>query len=102
MVADVGLHMLGWSSDKVADFMRESGASVTNDTDAMLDRMAVMPAQLTSYDSGVLEIFALRQQMQKKQASEFDIKQFHQLILMHGNVPMSMLRNQLNSALVHQ
>ena len=95
MVADAGLHMMGWSNEKVAQFLKESGASFANDTDKMLDRMAAMPAQLTSYDSGALEIFALRQHMEKQQGVDFDIKQFHQLILKNGNVPMSLLRNQV-------
>lgn len=98
MVADVALHVLGWSNEKVAQFMIESGASFINDIDSMLDRMAAMPAQLTSYDSGALEIFALREQMEKQQGDDFDIKEFHRLILKNGNVPLSLLREQvLNS-----
>jgi uncharacterized protein (DUF885 family) len=94
MVADVALHILGWSNEKVAAFIAESGASFVNDTDAILDRMAVMPAQLTSYDSGALEIFALRKQMEQRMGEDFDIKQFHQLILKNGSVPMALLKQQ--------
>ena len=94
MVADVALHILGWSNEKVTDYFVESGASFINDTDTMLDRMAVMPSQLTSYDSGALEIFALRRQMEQQMGKDFDIKQFHQLILKNGSVPMDQLKKQ--------
>jgi uncharacterized protein (DUF885 family) len=97
MVADVTLHIMGWSNERVADFIRESGASFANDTDVMLDRMAVMPAQLTSYDSGALEIFALRKQMQEQMGDKFNIKDFHQAILKYGSVPMSQLRKQMDN-----
>ena len=96
MVADTALHVLGWSNEKVAAYIKESGnPAVSNDTDAMLDRMAVLPAQLTSYDSGGLEIFALRAEYKKIHGKKYDIKEFHQLILKNGNVPLSLLREQV-------
>lgn len=99
MVADTAMHLLGWSNQKVADFLVESGASFAEDPSLAMDRMAAIPAQLTSYDSGALEIFALRAQMEKAQGEQFDIKEFHRLILMNGNVPMAVLRSQVENAL---
>lgn len=99
MVADTAMHLLGWSNQKVADFLVESGASFAEDPSVVMDRMAAIPAQLTSYDSGALEIFALRALMEKEQGKRFDIKEFHQLILMNGNVPMAVLREQVESVL---
>lgn len=95
MVADTAMHMLGWSNQKVSDFLKESGASFTRDTDTMLDRMAAMPAQLTAYDSGALEIFALRKIMENELKEKFNIKDFHEIILRNGNVPMSVLNQQV-------
>jgi len=96
MVADTALHILGWSNEKVAAYIKESGnPSVSNDTDAMLDRMAAWPAQLTAYDSGALEIFALREQFKAKRGDKYDIKEFHQPILINGNVPMAVLKQQV-------
>ncbi len=99
MVADPALHMLGWSNQQVADFLIESGASFTKDVDVMLDRIAALPAQLTAYDSGALEIFALREQMEAALGDDFDIKMFHQLMLKNGNVPIAVLRQQVTQAL---
>ncbi len=100
MVADTAMHMLGWSNERVSEFLKESGAAFTRDTDTMLDRMAAMPAQLTAYDSGALEIFALRKLMEEKLDDKFNIKDFHQIILKNGNVPMSVLNKQVKEFIV--
>lgn len=99
MVADTALHVLGWSNDKVAKFLKASGASYAQNTDSVLDRMAAIPAQLTAYDSGALEIFALRAEMEAAYGKDFDIKAFHDLILKNGNVPMAVLRKQVMNAI---
>ncbi|BBM03154.1 DUF885 family protein [Microbulbifer sp. GL-2] len=95
MVADTAMHMLGWSDTEVAEFLRESGASFAKGPSTLMDRMAVMPAQLTSYDSGALEIFALRELMQSELEEGFDIKDFHEIVLRNGNVPMAVLNQQV-------
>jgi uncharacterized protein (DUF885 family) len=95
MVADTALHIIGWSNEEVAEFIKESGHSVSNDPDALLDRMAATPAQLTAYDSGALEIFALRERLEQDRGSDFDVKEFHRLVLKNGNVPMSVLKRQV-------
>jgi uncharacterized protein (DUF885 family) len=96
MVADTAMHLLGWSDQQVAVFLSSSGASFADDPTVLMDRMAAIPAQLTSYDSGALEIFALREKMEKSLGRAFDIKKFHQLILKNGNVPMEILRQQVD------
>ncbi|WP_444927559.1 DUF885 domain-containing protein [Microbulbifer sp. TRSA002] len=95
MVADTAMHVLGWSDEKVAEFLQDSGASFAKGPRTLMDRMAVMPAQLTSYDSGALEIFALRELMQNELGEDFDIKDFHEIILRNGNVPMAVLSEQV-------
>ncbi|WP_444927561.1 DUF885 domain-containing protein [Microbulbifer sp. TRSA002] len=95
MVADTAMHVLGWSDEKVAQFLQDSGASYAKDPRTLMDRMAVIPAQLASYDSGALEIFALRELMQNELGEDFDIKDFHEIILRNGNVPMAVLNEQV-------
>lgn len=95
MVADTALHLLGWSNKEVADFLVESGKSFTSDPNVVLDRMAALPAQLTAYDSGALEIFALRKLMKSRLGDDFNIKDFHQIVLTNGGVPMKVLKEQV-------
>ncbi|MFT5453343.1 MAG: hypothetical protein ACI9N9_002849 [Enterobacterales bacterium] len=99
MIADTAMHLLGWSNQAVAKILSDSGQSFSRAPGVMMDRMAAMPAQLTAYDSGALEIFALRKEVEAAQGEQFDIKQFHGLILKNGNVPMAVLRDQIKQAL---
>lgn len=95
MVSDTGLHAFSWSSDKARKFNADSGKYQGDDGIAMLDRMAAIPAQLTSYDSGAIEIFSLRRLAEDELKDKFDLKKFHTIILKNGFVPLWLLREQV-------
>lgn len=92
MVADAGLHVLGWSREKTVAYLKETGRFGPEETEALADRMAMLPGQLTAYDSGALEIVALRGQAETTLGERFDLRRFHDEVLRHGNVPMKVLR----------
>jgi len=54
----------------------------------MMGRMAAILAQLASYDSGALEIFALRNEAKNALGNKFNLKIFHHIILKSGEVPL--------------
>jgi uncharacterized protein (DUF885 family) len=58
----------------------------------MVCRFAILPGQLTSYDSGGLEIFALRELARQRLGGRFDIREFHDRILENGTIPLGALR----------
>ena len=58
----------------------------------MVDRIAILPGQLTAYDSGGLEIVALRRQAEKVLGDNFDIRAFHDCVLEDGTIPLTQLR----------
>jgi uncharacterized protein (DUF885 family) len=58
----------------------------------LVDRVAVQPGQLTSYETGGLEIAALREAARGALGSRFDIREFHERVLELGDVPLSTLR----------
>ncbi len=92
MVLDPGFHVLGWSRTRVVDFVLESGRFSENEAEDLVDRIAVMPGQLTSYDSGGLEFFELRHDGERELGSRFDLRAFHAVVLGHGAVTLPMLR----------
>jgi uncharacterized protein (DUF885 family) len=63
----------------------------------MVDRIAVLPGQLTSYDSGGLEILALRSLAKDKMGDGFDIREFHDHVLENGTIPLTMLRTHIEN-----
>ena len=97
MVVDPGLHVLGWTRDQVIAFIRQSGRFQGEDADEMVDRIAALPGQLTAYDSGGLEILALRRTAEQALGDRFDLRQFHQRILENGVVPLAALRAHVES-----
>lgn len=97
MVLDPGIHIMGWSREQVVDYMVESGRFSRDVAITAVDRIAILPGQLTAYDSGALEIFALRAQAERALGDKFDIKAFHDRILENGSLPLPMLRKHVEA-----
>lgn len=83
---------MGWTPEQVIAFIRESGRFRGKDAEGMVDRIAIMPGQLTAYDSGGLEILALRREAEQALGDRFDVRDFHDRVLEHGSVPLPALR----------
>lgn len=97
MVADPGLHMLGWSRQRTIDYLLESGRFGPDETDALVDRMAMLPGQLTAYDSGGLEMVALRREVEQALGERFDLRHFHRVVLGQGTIPLQTLRRNVEA-----
>jgi uncharacterized protein (DUF885 family) len=97
MVVDPGIHLLGWSREQAIAFMGQAGRMTETELDDMVDRIAVLPGQLTSYDSGGLEILALRRLASEKLGTSFDIREFHDKVLENGAIPLTLLRTHIET-----
>ena len=96
MVADVGLHVLGWPGERVAAYVAE-GRLVPPGTEMeqLVMRFAVLPGQITAYDTGALEIGALRSEAERALGPRFDLRRFHDRVLAHGAITLPMLRESI-------
>ncbi len=92
MVVDPGIHLFGWTREQAIEFMSESGRFSDTVANDIVDRIAILPGQLTAYDSGGLEIVALRRLAEERLGDDFDIRVFHDRILENGTIPLSYLR----------
>ncbi len=97
MVIDPGLNMFHWTHQQAVDYLMTTGQYTVQTAGDLIDRIAVMPGQLTSYDSGALEIKALRQQAEKQLGSRFRLQAFNLAVLEEGNVPLSELRSHIEA-----
>jgi uncharacterized protein (DUF885 family) len=97
MVVDPGIHLLGWTRDEAIEFMLESGRFPDARGDEMVDRIAILPGQLTAYDSGGLEILALRNEAEHSLGDAFDIREFHDRVLENGTIPLVSLRTHIEA-----
>jgi uncharacterized protein (DUF885 family) len=95
MVVDPGIHLMGWSREQAIAFVRQSGRFAGPEADDLVDRIAVWPGQLTAYDSGALEIMALRRDAEQALGAKFDLREFHARVLETGIVPLGALRRHI-------
>ncbi|HEY1744650.1 MAG TPA: DUF885 domain-containing protein [Granulicella sp.] len=92
MVVDPGLHAFHWTRQQAIDYIVASGRFTAEEANDYVDRIAVMPGQLTSYDSGGLEIKRLREEAKTRLGGSFDLRRFNKTLLEEGVVPLSELR----------
>ena len=92
MVVDPGIHLFNWTREEAVNYIAESGRFSETESNALVDRISIWPGQLTAYDSGGLEIFALRRQAEEALGEKFDIREFHDRILENGTIPLTELR----------
>lgn len=97
MVMDPGIHLFGWTREEAIAFATESGRFPASYGDQMVDRIAILPGQLTAYDSGGLEILALRRQAEAAMGDDFDIREFHDCVLENGTIPLGALRTNVEA-----
>jgi len=97
MVADGGIHGMGWTNEQAINFMDAAGTLPKDYAKVLLARIAVWPGQLASYDTGGLEIFALRELAEKELGDKFNIKTFHDRVLESGSVTLPMLRTKIEN-----
>lgn len=69
-----------------------TGRFSPHEAGSLVDRIIAVPAQLTTYDTGALEFFVLREKAAKALGPKFDIRAFHDQILKYGSVTLPMLR----------
>ena len=102
MVVDPGLHALGWSRQRAIAYLVSTGRFDDAHADEMVDRIAVLPGQLTSYDSGALEMLSLRHEAEAALGAKFDLKGFNAAVLAPGVVPLGELRRQISAWIASQ
>ncbi|EHY88362.1 DUF885 domain-containing protein [Saccharomonospora azurea] len=93
LVVDTGLHAKGWSRQQAIDFLQHNTPMATVEIVAEVDRYIAYPGQALSYMVGRLEIQRLRAEAEQALGSRFDIREFHDLVLGGGALPMTVLED---------
>lgn len=91
LVTDTGIHALGWTRQQAIDFLREWTPISLLTVEQEIDRYIGMPGQALSYKMGQLEILRLRDEARSQLGDRFDIKAFHDTMLVHGAMTLPML-----------
>ncbi len=96
LVVDTGLHAMGWSRERAIEYFK---ANAPDQSLAEVDRYIAWPSQALSYKMGQLKIRELRAEAEKKLGSRFDIREFHDMVLRDGVLPLELLQQQVEEAL---
>jgi uncharacterized protein (DUF885 family) len=93
LVVDTGMHVMNWSRQTAIDYMLKHTALAENNIVNEVDRYIAWPAQAVAYKVGQLEILRLREECKRQLGSRFDIREFHDVLLGNGAVPLEVLRH---------
>ncbi len=91
LVVDTGIHTKKWTREQAVQYYLENIANPEGDIRAEIDRYIVWPGQATAYKIGMLKIQALRAEAEAALGERFDIREFHDVILANGSVPLTVL-----------
>jgi uncharacterized protein (DUF885 family) len=91
LVVDTGMHDFGWSRQQAIDFMAENGALSLHNVTTEVDRYISWPGQALAYKMGELKFRELRANATKELGDRFDVREFHDVCLWSGAVPLDVL-----------
>ncbi|REL27398.1 DUF885 domain-containing protein [Thalassotalea euphylliae] len=96
LVVDTGIHAKQWTREQGIEYYVTNTPNAKSDAVKMVERHVVMPSQATAYKIGMLKIVELREMAKAKLGDKFDIRQFHNVVLSQGPVPLNVLTDMVN------
>ncbi|MGI2067600.1 DUF885 domain-containing protein [Shewanella sp. MF08487] len=91
LVVDTGIHHSRWTREQAIDYMKKNTGMSDRDVTAEIERYIVMPGQATAYKVGMMKIFELREKAKLALGDKFDLRDFHDVVLKNGAVPLDIL-----------
>lgn len=96
LVTDTGLHAKKWTREQAIQYLLDNTPNVERDDRRAIERYIVLPSQATAYKIGMLKIIELREKARKSLAGQFDIREYHEVVLQMGAVPLNILEEQID------
>ncbi len=91
LVVDSGMHGLKWSREKAVKYFADTAGDPETSVITEVERYCVWPGQACSYMLGKVEFLKQRERAQKTLGGKFDIRKFHDAMLLDGAVPLSLM-----------
>ncbi len=97
LVVDTGIHAKKWTRQEGIDYYKQNTPNAESDAVKMVERHIVMPGQATAYKVGMNKILELREMAKTKLEDKFNIKEFHEIILANGAMPLNILEERIKN-----
>jgi uncharacterized protein (DUF885 family) len=95
LVVDTGLHAMGWSREQAIEYLATRTALSLHEVTTETDRYISWPGQALAYKMGEIEIRKLRRRAEDALGTSFDLREFHDTVLLHGSVPLPVLEENV-------
>ena len=102
LVADTGIHWLGWDIEQARKCFTENSALATHNIQTELERYISGPGQALAYKIGELRFRALRREAETALGERFDIRKFHDALLLGGALPMDVVEIRVREWVVRE
>lgn len=97
LVVDTGIHAMGWTREEAVDFFVKNSALSLHNINTEVDRYISWPGQALAYKMGELKILELRARAETELGPRFDIRHFHDAVLLNGTLPLSLLEKKVDA-----
>jgi uncharacterized protein (DUF885 family) len=97
LVVDTGIHAMRWTREQAIEYMVKTTGLPERDVITEVERYIVMPGQACAYYIGYRELLSMRQKAQATLGEDFDLQAFHDVIINHGSLPLSLLGEVVNA-----
>ncbi len=91
LVVDTGIHAKKWTREQAIQYLVDNTPNAKTEAVNAIERYIVMPSQATAYKIGMIKLVQLREKARQALGEKFDIREYHDVVLKNGAVPLDVL-----------